>query len=294
MSERIIWLADYLLPLAIPGFLILLVLEFWWLRGRQGVQGYGGRDTAASLTMGVGNVLIAALTGLITLGISFAVYDQRLLTIPMTAWWAWVVLIVTEDFCYYLFHRFSHRVRLGWAAHVNHHSSRYYNLSTALRQSWTTPFYGFAFYLPLAWLGFHPLAIVVAHSINLIYQFWIHTEAVGRLGPLEWILNTPSHHRVHHGINPRYIDRNYGGIFIIWDRLFGTFEPEREAPRYGLTTQLTTFNPLRIAFHEWAAIGRDLRAARSCGTVFRAMFSPPGAKLATGEQTPEPVDEGTA
>lgn len=277
MDATVTWLSQYLLLLAIPGFVLLVIAEALWLHGRDYTVGYAGTDTAASLTMGAGNVIIAGLVGLVTLLTWYVAWEYRLFDIPVTAWWSWVLLIPAEDFCYYLFHRFSHRVRLGWAAHVNHHSSQHYNLSTALRQSWTTPLYGFVFYIPLAWIGFHPLAIVVAHSINLIYQFWIHTEAIDRLGPLEWVLNTPSHHRVHHGTNAQYIDKNYAGIFIVWDRLFGTFEREDERVRYGLTKQLTSHNPLVIAFHEWMAMGRDLRRSASPRAAWRAVFGAPGA-----------------
>lgn len=261
MEDTVTWLSQFLLLLAIPGFAGLLLAEALWLHRRPQGAGYERRDTAASLTMGAGNVLIGGAVAGVTVLVWWGIWQFRLFDIPLDAWWTWALLIVAEDFCYYWFHRFSHRTRFGWSAHVNHHSSQHYNLSTALRQSWTTPFYGFVFWIPLAFIGFHPLAIVVAHSINLIYQFWIHTETIGRLGPLEWVLNTPSHHRVHHGTNPQYIDKNYGGIFILWDRLFGTFEPEEEPVRYGLTRNLTTFNPLVIAFHAWADLLRDMADA---------------------------------
>ena len=258
MESTVAWLSQYLLLLAIPGFVALLLVELFVVRGRQAVVGYERRDTAASLAMGAGNVVIGGIAATATLLVWFAAYQHRIFDIPLGAWWGWVLLLFAEDFCYYWFHRFSHRTRFGWAAHVNHHSSQHYNLSTALRQSWTTPFYGFVFWIPLAFIGFHPLAIVVAHSVNLIYQFWIHTETIDRLGPLEWVLNTPSHHRVHHGTNPQYIDKNYGGIFIIWDRLFGSFEPEGERVTYGLTKNITSFNPIVIAFHAWRDLLRDM------------------------------------
>jgi sterol desaturase/sphingolipid hydroxylase (fatty acid hydroxylase superfamily) len=163
-----------------------------------------------------------------------------------------------------------------WAAHVNHHSSEHFNLSTALRQSWTTPLTlpFFYFWLPLA--GFRPDMIVIQISISLLYQYWIHTELIGKLGPFEWVMNTPSHHRVHHGSNVEYLDRNHAGIFIIWDRLFGTFEPEKAPVVYGLTTNIETFRPLRIAFHEWAALLRDVRGAASFREAVQYLFRPPG------------------
>lgn len=278
MESTVTWLSQYLLLLAIPGFVLLLVLEALMLRGRAGVVGYEPRDTAASLAMGVGNVLIGAAAATVTIVVWWAAWQYRVFDIPLDAWWSWVLLVVAEDFCYYWFHRFSHRTRFGWAAHVNHHSSQHYNLSTALRQSWTTPLYGFVFWIPLAYIGFHPLAIVVAHSVNLIYQFWIHTEAVGRMGPLEWVFNTPSHHRVHHGTNPQYIDRNYGGIFIVWDRMFGTFEPEGDRVTYGLTRNIRSFNPVVIAFHEWADLLRDMADAPSLRRALRMPWQGPESK----------------
>ena len=163
-----------------------------------------------------------------------------------------------------------------WASHVPHHSSQRYNLSTALRQSWT-PFTGLPFYLPLAFF-FSPAQIATAYGINLLYQFWIHTELIDRLGPLEWVFNTPSHHRVHHGANVQYLDRNYGGILILWDRWFGSFEPERERVRYGLTKNIGSFNPVYAAFHEFAAVLRDAFRAGSLRDAFGYLLQPPGWK----------------
>jgi sterol desaturase/sphingolipid hydroxylase (fatty acid hydroxylase superfamily) len=167
-------------------------------------------------------------------------------------------------------------VRLLWAAHENHHSSQHYNLSTALRQSWTTPVTGPLFWAPLALAGFAPHMILTAQAWSLLYQFWIHTESIRSLGPLEWVLNTPSHHRVHHGSNLAYLDRNHAGILIIWDRLFGTFAPEVEPVRYGLTKNVTTFHPVRVAFHEFVAIGRDLRRAPTVRAALGYLLRPPG------------------
>ena len=264
----------------IPIFLAFIALELAALawRRRRGLEtrGYERTDTAASLAMGVGNLVVTAGWKPVAVGALFLVYEFRLFEIDAKAWWAWALLIVGDDFCYYWFHRFSHRVRAGWAGHVNHHSSTYYNLSTALRQSWTSPLFKVWFYLPLALLGFHPLMIVTAQAISLLYQFWIHTEAIGRLGPLEWVLNTPSHHRVHHGANAEYVDRNYGGILIVWDRLFGTFEPERAPARYGLRKTFDSRNPFRIAFHEWADLLREARATRRWRDRLLLFAMPPG------------------
>jgi sterol desaturase/sphingolipid hydroxylase (fatty acid hydroxylase superfamily) len=263
-------------------------VEVLWTRRRLGegragtarVRGYEKRDTFASLGMGVGNVIISAFTT----GSAFALwtwgYQHRVLQLGQAQlWWSWVALFFAEDLCYYWFHRSHHEVRLLWAAHVSHHTSQYFNLSTALRQPWFTPISGPIFWLPLALVGFPPAMILTAQAVSLIYQFWIHTETVQKLpAPLEWLLNTPSHHRVHHGKNISYLDRNHGGVLIIWDRLFGSFAAEdaREPVRYGITHDLTTFNPLRIAVHEVVAIAQDLRKARSLRHAFGYLFAPPG------------------
>jgi sterol desaturase/sphingolipid hydroxylase (fatty acid hydroxylase superfamily) len=269
-----------LLLYSIPGFLALIALELAWTRRagvREGVRGYELRDTVASLTMGIGNVVISAFTTFGDILLWQFAYEHRVLDLGSApAPIAVVVLFLGEDLCYYWFHRAHHEIRILWAAHVHHHSSQYFDLSTALRQPWFTPFTGPWFWLPLALIGFSPPAIVTAKAVSLLYQFWIHTEAVRKLpAPLEWLLNTPSHHRVHHGKNPEYIDRNHGGVLIVWDRLFGTFEPEHAAVRYGLTKDIDTFNPLRIASHELSDVLREVRAARSWSERARLVFGGP-------------------
>jgi sterol desaturase/sphingolipid hydroxylase (fatty acid hydroxylase superfamily) len=261
---------------AIPAFIVTMVGEAAALRRRPKLKGYRDADTRASLTMGVVSVLINLGMKGVQLAIlgwfsTFAAWhlDPR-------SWQSWAIGVVAVDFAYYWFHRSSHDVRILWAAHVNHHSSEHYNLSTALRQSWTTPFTSLPFYWPLALAGLDPAMILTLEALNTLYQYWIHTELVERIGPLEAILNTASHHRVHHGTNVEYLDRNHGGIFIVWDRLFGTFEPERAPVVYGLTKNIRTFDPVRIAFHEFAAIARDVRRARSLGEVLGYVFAPPG------------------
>lgn len=265
---------------AFPAFVVLMVLEFLWARRalREGaaIRGYTPRDTAASLAMGIGNVIVSVGTKLAVLAIFSWLWKFRVYTFPADAWWSWVLLFFLEDFCYYWFHRVHHEVRVFWAAHINHHSSTHYNLSTALRQSWTTPFTVMFFWLPLPLLGFEPAMIFTQQAISLLFQFWLHTEAINRLGVLEEVFNTPSHHRVHHGRNVEYLDRNHGGILIIWDRLFGTFQREEARPDYGLTTNLDTYHPVRIAFHEWAAIARDVRGARSLRHALGYILGPPG------------------
>ncbi|RIL04447.1 MAG: C-5 sterol desaturase [Proteobacteria bacterium] len=269
-----------LLYLAFPLFVGLLYAERARVRrakaaGRD-VRGYFAPDTRASLLMGVGNVAIAAAIGGATFAVYSWLYEHRLFEIG-TSLSAFALLFFAEDFTYYWWHRASHEVRFLWAAHENHHSSEYFNYSTALRQSYTTPFTVPLFYwwLPLA--GFHPLMMLNQVAISLIYQFWIHTELVDRMPRcFELVFNTPSHHRVHHGANLEYLDRNHGGILIVWDRLFGTFEPERARVVYGLTKNIRTYSPLRIAFHEWAAMIRDALRPAPLRTRLGYVFEPPG------------------
>ena len=280
-----------LLYFAIPWFLFSMAVEAWLLpraraRGRD-VTPYEAKDARASITMGLGNLAISAGAKLGTVTLYSVLYAHRLFEIGAGPW-AWVLLLFAEDFTYYAWHRASHEVRFLWAAHENHHSSERFNLSTALRQSWTTPFTIplFYFWLPLA--GFAPEMLLTQMAVSLVYQYWVHTELIGTLGPLEWVMNTPSHHRVHHGSNVEYLDRNHAGIFIIWDRLFGTFEPERARVVYGLTKNIRTFSPLAIAFHEWAALLRDVRGARTfrdrLGYLLRAPgWSPDGSTLTAAE-----------
>jgi sterol desaturase/sphingolipid hydroxylase (fatty acid hydroxylase superfamily) len=277
---------------AIPAFLVLVFVEQRRLARigsgiRSGGDGRGvrlrgayGPDTRASLLLGLGNSVISIAAGIGTLALYDRLYAHRLFE-PGTGAMAFVLLFFAEDLTYYAWHRASHEVRFLWAAHENHHSSQYYNLSTALRQSWTTPFTVplFYFWLPLA--GFTPAMIATQISLSLIYQFWIHTELIDRMPAwFEAIFNTPSHHRVHHGANVDYLDRNHGGILIVWDRLFRTFEPEREPVVYGLTKNVDTFSPPRLAFHEWIAMFRDALSPAlhpsPLSTRLAYVFAPPG------------------
>lgn len=266
-----------LIQYAIPGFVILLVAEVV-VTARQQKDYYDTKDTASSLAMGIGNVIIGFVGKVLVFGAYTLVYQFRLFTVDMTQWWTWVVLFFADDFSYYWFHRISHSSRYFWASHVVHHSSMKYNLGTALRQTWTGNLSGaFIFWIWLPLVGFSPVAIMTMQAISLLYQFWIHTEHINRFpAPIEFIFNTPSHHRVHHGSDLDYLDKNHAGVLIIWDRLFGTFEPERNRPTYGLTTNINTHNPVRIAFHEWAAIGHDIRRAGSWRAASGYLFGPPG------------------
>lgn len=265
---------------ALPFFALSIVLEAVLMRvarHHESRTGYLKIDTRTSLSMGLGAVLVdslfksAMLAGFGLLWAYLAPWH-----VPTDTWWGWVLLFVVVDFAWYCYHRFSHRVRIGWAAHQAHHSSEYFNLGTALRQKWN-PWLQAMFWLPLAALGFAPWAIFLAFSCNLIYQFFTHTELIGRLpAPIEFVFNTPSHHRVHHGSDEEYLDRNYAGILIIWDRMFGTFQRELHTPTYGLTKPVGTYNVLKLQYHEYGSIARDVRAARRWRDKLGYLFGPPG------------------
>ena len=252
---------------AVPGFILLLIVEMI-VSLRRDKSRYEARDTLTSLMLGTVSQVAGALVGAAVIGMAVWVYQFRLFDIGIefsTWWWAWILCFFLDDLAYYAFHRSAHRVRWFWASHVIHHSSQHYNLSTALRQTWTGFFsLGFIFRLPLFLIGFPPAMVFFCAGLNLIYQFWIHTEAIGRMPRwFEAVMNTPSHHRVHHGVNPRYLDANYAGVFIIWDKMFGSFVAERddEPVRYGIVKQLGSFNILWAAVHEWVGIAKDVWAA---------------------------------
>ncbi|MFQ5649677.1 MAG: sterol desaturase family protein [bacterium] len=259
---------------AIPGFIILMIVESTF-SAIQDARLYEIKDTAASLAMGIGNVIIKLVVKVPILAAYLVMYDHRFFELGR-GWQSWLLLFFLEDLTYYVFHRVSHKCRFFWASHVNHHSSQKYNLSTALRQTWTGVMTGFIFWLWLPLLGFHPLMVMTMQAISLLYQFWIHTETVHKMGVLEGFMNTPSHHRVHHGRNIKYLDRNHGGILIIWDKLFGTFQPEEEKVVYGLTHNINTYNPIRIAMHEWQAIWQDIRKPNPLAVRLAFIFRAPG------------------
>jgi sterol desaturase/sphingolipid hydroxylase (fatty acid hydroxylase superfamily) len=266
---------------AIPFFIATVIIEGIVLYKKQ-PKSYNLKDTFASLVMGIGNVLVNLLSKLLIVFIFTFIYQNyRISTIPFV-WWSWLIILFADDFCYYWAHRMGHESRFFWASHIVHHSSQKYNLSTALRQTWTGGFFTFVFYLILPFLGFHPLMIFTQMSISLLYQYWIHTELIDKMPRwFEAILNTPSHHRVHHGSNPLYLDRNHAGIFIIWDKLFGTFQPELKEEKviYGLTSNINTFNPVKIAFHEWISVFKDAFSTKTSFTnKLKYFIKPPGWK----------------
>lgn len=265
---------------AVPFFAVFLALEYLSFRvaahEERQLVGYEHRDTATSLTMGAGSVVIGAVWGFAVIVLYAALYTIAPLRMPADQWWTYVLLFLADDFAYYWYHRVSHEVRVFWASHVVHHSSRHYNLSTALRQTWV-PMTQLPFWAFLALLGFQPWMIFGMQSVSLIYQFGLHTERIDRFPrPIEFLFNTPSHHRCHHGVNEQYLDRNYGGILIVWDRLFGTFEREDERVVYGLTTNIETHNPVKVAFHEYAALWQDVRGANTLGDRVGFLLHGPG------------------
>jgi sterol desaturase/sphingolipid hydroxylase (fatty acid hydroxylase superfamily) len=267
-----------LIHYAIPFFVLTVILEVI-LTVKVRLAEYDYKDAGTSILMGLGNVFLGLITKIIVLAIFMFLYKYRFFTISF-GWYTWVILLFAEDFMYYWFHRISHESRLFWASHVVHHSSKKYNLSTALRQTWSGGFYTFIFWLPLILIGFHPIMVMVQMSISLIYQYWIHTELIKKMPKwFEAIFNTPSHHRVHHATNPQYLDRNHAGIFIIWDKIFGTFESEIEKPVYGLVSNIETYNPIKIAFIEWYNMFKDFFTSKtSIINKFKYLIKPPGWK----------------
>ncbi|GAA2566784.1 sterol desaturase family protein [Mycolicibacterium diernhoferi] len=270
---------------AIPFFLLLLVLEWTAARKLESLESadrapagsYHGRDAWTSLSMGLVSVATTAgwkflaLLGYVALYAYVAPWH-----LSPSKWYTWVIAIVGIDLLWYFYHRIAHRIRLIWATHQAHHSSQYFNFATALRQKWNNSG-EILMWTPLPLLGVPPWMVFFAFSLNLIYQFWVHTERIDRMWrPIEFIFNTPSHHRVHHGMDPEYLDKNYAGIFILWDRLFGTYQEEVFRPHYGLTKQVDTFNIWKLQTHEYVAIGRDVRAARRWRDKLGYIFGPPG------------------
>jgi alkylglycerol monooxygenase len=273
------------IALAVPLFFFLIGLELVWAR-RKGVVVYRLGDALTNLSCGIASQIFMLAWAAAQLAVYAYVFDHwRLATLPKGAL-PWVVAFVGVDFLYYWWHRLSHEVNVLWAAHVVHHQSEDYNLAVALRQAVLTSWSAIPFYLPLALLGVPPLAFAVVHALSTLYQFWIHTQLVGRVrGPLAWIFNLPSHHRVHHAINPQYLDKNYAATLIVWDRLFGTFVDEEEAPVYGITKPLASFDPIWAQVHYWFEMAAMMRASRGLDKL-RVWFAspawkPPGYVVAT-------------
>ena len=279
-----------LLDYAIPAFILLLIGDILWSFLRDDKE-YRYADTFSSLSCGILNQFVAVLFASTIAYTYLSVFQFRFFSLEsIEPWIVWTVGFVGVDFCYYWFHRSHHRVNLLWASHIVHHSSEEYNLSVALRQSAVGSLFGIWFYLPLALLGIPLKVFLFSYYSNLIYQFWIHTQRV-RKTPFwfEAIMNTPSHHRAHHGINPQYIDRNYAGVLIIWDKIFGTFVPEVEKPRYGITKQLHSFNPFWAQFHYFVELIQRAVTLTNWREKLSVWWKPPEWS-AKNEIRPTPTD----
>ncbi len=281
------------LTYAIPFFVAFMALEIVSLRAFADVEperyrGVEYRDSRSSILAGLGSLVVnsgARILALVGYAALFAITPLRLDT---HRWYTWVFVLLLVDLVWYTYHRASHRVRIMWAGHQAHHNSQYFNLTTAVRQKWN-PWFELLFWVPLPLIGVPPWLIFFAFSINLIFQFFVHTERIGRLpAAVEFVFNTPSHHRVHHASDKDYLDKNYAGILIIWDRMFGTYAEETYRPTYGLTKNYDTSNPFRLQYHEYAAMWHDLRRAHGLRDRLGVVFGPPGRAL----RLPDPSVEG--
>ena len=277
------------ITLSIPIFFLLIGIEllFGYLKNK---KLYRFNDALTNINLGVGQQIVGVMVkGFFFLGYLY-LYENRVFTFENNLL-SWVLLFLGVDFFYYWFHRASHEINALWAAHIVHHQSEDYNLSVALRQSWFQGWFSWAFYLPLAIVGFDPIMFVTINSFNTLYQFWIHTTTIKTLGPLEWIINTPSHHRVHHGSNPKYIDKNHAGSLIIWDRMFGTFQKEEEAVVYGITSPLNSWNPFWANLHYWKDLWQLSKKSKGLDKVL-VFLKPPGWQpdYLGGFQAPKEID----
>lgn len=277
--------------IAIPIFALMIAIEAFSIirAGRE----YDRKDAITNIFIGFVSVAFGALFALATSRVYVWVSTVTPIQISMNTWWAWTLLLFIDDFAYYWFHRVSHESRLFWNFHVVHHSSDQYNLTVAVRQSWFGGLVHWIFYIPLAFLGFPFWAFVFMHGLNLIYQFWIHIKSVKTMGVLDYVLNTPAHHRVHHGVNEQYLDKNYAGIFIIWDRLFGTFEEEKEEVRYGTIKPIDSFNPLWINTHAWFEMYEAMKERRTLLGKLQCVFASPNMDFTENQALNLETDKGS-
>jgi sterol desaturase/sphingolipid hydroxylase (fatty acid hydroxylase superfamily) len=275
---------DYI-KLSIPVFFLLIGIELLIDRLKK-TNYYRFNDAITNLSCGIGSQLSGIFLKILTVGGYVYIYNNYGIfkeQIPFT-WWTTIILFVGVDFFYYWFHRLAHEIAVMWGSHVVHHQSEEYNLTVALRQAWLQGAFSWWFYIPLALIGFDPVMFVSIASFQTLYQFWIHTKFIGRLHPwIEYIFNTPSHHRVHHGVNPKYIDKNHGGTLIIFDRMFGTFQAEEEEVVYGVTKQPMSWNPLWLNFEYWIDLFSQVMHTPKFSDKLKLIFFPPGWK---------PTDEG--
>lgn len=257
-----------------PIMIALAFVEMYisW-RGQKGL--YEKKDFIASLTIGIGYIIQGLFTKTLLFIVALWAYNISPLYIKPT-WWSYILCFFVLDFCRYWAHRLGHETNFLWATHVTHHNSDKYNFSTSFRLSWTQQI-KIIFFIPVSLLGFHPVVFFICHQIAVLYQFWIHTELIRKMPAwFEFFFTTPSHHRVHHAKNDKYLDRNYGSTFIIFDRIFGTFQPEEEQPIYGIKNPVKGYNPLRLVFHVWVDIFKNLLKARSLKESYAILFKAPG------------------
>ncbi len=281
-----------LIVYSIPAFFILIAIELIIDKIKK-THLYRLNDMVSNINTGIVQQVTGVLLKILNIGVYIWIYDNyRITTIPLT-WYSWILLLLGVDFFYYWFHRLSHEVSVLWGTHVVHHQSEEYNLSVALRQSATQVFGSFWFYLPLAFMGFDPIAFITVAQIQTLYQFWIHTRLIKKMPAwFEYVFNTPSHHRVHHGVNPKYIDKNHGGTFIIYDRIFGTFQEEEEEVHYGITSQLKSWNIAIANFDYYGWIVKQLTHVKNIKDFFLVLLKPPGWRPAYlgGPIIPKEID----
>lgn len=261
--------------IAIPFFALMIAIETYLSVRKE--ETFDRRDVWTNIALGFGSVAFGAVFAFIQTFFYEGIYQTVApFQMPMNAWWSWAILLFADDFLYYWFHRISHESRFFWNFHVVHHSSNQYNLSVAVRQSWFSGIAHWIFYLPLAFIGFPLWAFLTMHGLNLIYQFWIHTKTIKKMSAwFEFIFNTPSHHRVHHGVNDEYLDKNYAGIFIFWDRMFGSFVEEQDEVRYGIIKPIHSYNWLWINSHGWAETWEALKTKKTFSGKLRCVFGAP-------------------
>ncbi len=268
LSEMILW--------AIPVFFILILLEFI-LSQYHNRKAYEGKDFFASIGIGLGNLVVSALTKAAMFSLVLFVYNLVPWAIPVNLYTT-ILCLVWLDFWRYWSHRLTHENRFWWATHVVHHNSEEYNFSVSFRLSWIQGI-KVIFFLPVVLAGFNPVIFFICHQVEVLYQFWIHTKFINKLpAPIEYVFVTPSHHRVHHACNEKYLDKNYGSTFILWDRIFGTFQPEEEMPKYGITKPVKSFNPVTLVFHELVDIVKDIGRSRNFREAWLRTFIRPSRK----------------
>lgn len=259
-------------------FMIFFVLLEWYIRTRKLQKDYDGKDGFSAFTIGIINVAVNAAIKALSFAVILFFYNWVPWFIP-PVWWSYILCIIAIDFFRYWAHRVAHEQRFWWATHVTHHNSEQYNFTVSFRLSWVQQI-KLVFFIPVALMGFHPVVFFICNQIEVLYQFWIHTELIHKLPrPIEYIFTTPSHHRVHHGTNEKYLDKNYGSTLIIWDRMFGTFQPEEEKTEYGILTPVNSYNPVWLVFHEWVSIFKDMAKYRTPRAWWRILFGSPNMSL---------------